>query len=671
MMSISFSFGQMHRFFPNGQMESGEEAMFPANCGDHFNDYVQRTRSQPFPYNPYNGGVMRHTELWNGRRLKIKMYTPEGSSWRDAQVVEWKEYMMGPFSHETRWSLTIEFTGDDDTVDRPLQGRDLVRIHGLKSGGEQHNGSEAFVVGLESDTGRYVVRLKDDADDDYDDDDACDCSTGCGNNEGNNDEGNNDEGNNDEGNNDEGNNDEGNNDEGNNDEGNNDEGNNPDDGDSDDEGNNDEGNNDEGNNDEGNNNDDDGDDDGDHDKGDDDDECKTLAIADENLKLLDRMKFKVHRVNVQGGGVLLTCSDTRLSFKWLEEASPVVNLAEEPWQVTCPSCRKVTTSDQLYEMKSRVKEKKEAGASASGSTECPVCLEVKECQVLPTCSHQVCSPCLARWRKKLDGESFFLPEDIVLTDLSPKDIEKKRKKNTRVLKALGAIPANRMAEENQERVMDILQGTIADIRSNSDGDNAAMYTQFKRWLLINPIELWGPTYFLLELCRSIEIPMAEILIAYVESLRTTEMYKTFARGVLTEGKKFQYDVTVTDRQPSHDAILENLDNFHNLQVHLLCCTLGVKCEEIEDYRSAICWYEKSIQCRYVGDGDTGLGCALNNLGLAQRRASLFQEALKNYMRALFVINDDDESVLRNIQLVQYEIDEWVGSSGYVTPRLDE
>jgi hypothetical protein len=62
-------------------------------------------------------------------------------------------------------------------------------------------------------------------------------------------------------------------------------------------------------------------------------EFKLLSVKPENLKLVSSMDFRVHQINVQGGGILAPSSsvgaiseDVYLSFEWLERVSE-----EPPW----------------------------------------------------------------------------------------------------------------------------------------------------------------------------------------------------------------------------------------------------------------------------------------------------------------------------------------------------
>jgi tetratricopeptide (TPR) repeat protein len=117
--------------------------------------------------------------------------------------------------------------------------------------------------------------------------------------------------------------------------------------------------------------------------------------------------------------------------------------------------------------------------------------------------------------------------------------------------------------------------------------------------------------------------------------------------------------------------LRNPDNYHDIQMIHVTEIIAVKYEQKKEWRNAIRWYKKNLHhVLNVKKEDTAqiLGGSLNNLGLAQKRAGLFQEALQNYTRAKELGNDGPK---HNIRVLKDEIDEWIGTSGHVTPRLDE
>ena len=118
-------------------------------------------------------------------------------------------------------------------------------------------------------------------------------------------------------------------------------------------------------------------------------------------------------------------------------------------------------------------------------------------------------------------------------------------------------------------------------------------------------------------------------------------------------------------------------NHFSIQMIQLTEAIGMKYmyEERGEYYSAIRWYEKNIgyvpETSNLPDGQKRiLSNSVCNLGLAQKRAGLHQTALETYNRAL-EINPSEETLIHNKGMLLEEIEEWKGSAGYVTPRLDE
>ena len=542
--------------FINGELAGSR--YHNANCGAHFNEYVQRTRKTDFDYDPHIGGCTSHDDLWNGRRLKIKLHSDANVKWREAKVLDWTEYLMGPFAPEAHWGVRIAFTDVDQDKGGEFGLGDVVEIHGLK-GSPQHNGAVGSILSGPdtNNAGRYGVQ--------YGDNDP-------------------------------------------------------------------------------------------------------LAVKPMNLRRVEELTLSVHRCNVEGGGIFILGSrqkrpfgaGDKLSFEWLDAAVPKVNLAEDPWHVVCPTCRKSTSSDEIHKAEADACDGTKRNNLAA-EVECPVCLETKECQTLPTCSHRICSSCLLGWRKRPDGSPFFRPEDVTV-DLTEDEIKSELEKNTRELN----IPPNRGDQNYMERLGAIFN-EVGEMTENGDPESTS---SFKRWLVTTPIEFWGPQNYIKYLCQCLGIEAAEVLITYVDSLRGTEHYKKFANAVIVESKKFGTDEVRLSGIPAdkEELFLENSDNFHDMQMLHLTEIIAVKYERHQEYRDAIRWYKKNMQHIPSWLEDRTYGCSLNNLALAQKRAGLLQTALKNYDEA---IESGATPAEENRQRLRDEINEWIGTSGHATPRLDE
>ena len=117
--------------------------------------------------------------------------------------------------------------------------------------------------------------------------------------------------------------------------------------------------------------------------------------------------------------------------------------------------------------------------------------------------------------------------------------------------------------------------------------------------------------------------------------------------------------------------------FHfSIQMLHLTEQIGLKYEERGDYYAAIRWYKKNIEFATSAfdklDGDNGgLSNSISNLGLAQKRAGLYQTALETYNHALELNPGGQDNLAHNKRMLEEEMDEWKGSSGYTIPRLDE
>lgn len=523
---------------------------FDADCGSHFNNYVKRTRTVDFEYCPMQGGCTTHDNLWKGRRLRIKMDPSPDATWREAKVVEWDEYLMGPFAPKARWDITIEFTdivGEDEDQDNGdgaprFDLGDVVEIHGLENA-KQHNEKVGLIQKRAGE--RYAVQYED----------------------------------------------------------------------------------------------------------------HKVAVKPSNLKRLEFLELNVHRCNIEGGGVLeIRGVSHRISFEWLDEANPKIDLSKEPWEIVCPSCREVSKSDAW-----------DADASTeTTASECPICLETKECTRLPSCTHQVCSSCLTKCRKKIDGTSFFGVEDVTV-DLSEEEISKQLEENSK------AVPKNRCTREHAQEITGMFQ-ELGEMAQDGDMDGLKL---FKQWLLTHPLDLWCPSAFLNYLNRCIGVEAAEILFDYMRTIRDTDAYRRFVVDVMKDTKKYGNGAgfRLCGFVEEGDDFMTDPSNHFSIQMIQLTEAIGVKYEERGEFYSAICWYEKNIE--YVPETSNLpngqkriLSNSVGNLGLAQKRAGLYQTALETYNRALET-NPSGESLIHNKGMLLEEIEEWKGSSGYVTPRLDE
>ena len=147
-----------------------------------------------------------------------------------------------------------------------------------------------------------------------------------------------------------------------------------------------------------------------------------------------------------------------------------------------------------------------------------------------------------------------------------------------------------------------------------------------------------------------------------------------------ESKKHGTDnIRISGFRANVEETIENAmnpaDAYHDGAMLRLSENIAVKYEEMGDYYAAMHWYERNIRCipEHLRKHNSELPSfmrpyppALNNLGLAQKRAGLFQKALHNYNLAI-----QHGCGRGNLDKLQQELDMWKGTSGELTKRLDE
>ncbi|MGK3737067.1 MAG: hypothetical protein ACI8RD_002954 [Bacillariaceae sp.] len=101
-----------HGFFLSntGERMAIEDGL-DCDCGQEFTSYV-RQNVDPFPYNQMQGGGRTIENLWPERKLKMNFGGSSGGNnadgWREGKVFSWYEWLSGPFSNTTIWSLTVK-----------------------------------------------------------------------------------------------------------------------------------------------------------------------------------------------------------------------------------------------------------------------------------------------------------------------------------------------------------------------------------------------------------------------------------------------------------------------------------------------------------------------------------------------------------------------------------
>ena len=122
-----------------------------SSCGKDFDAYVKSTL-EPFPYNP-TGPAARFTEMWQGRKAKIYQ---SPNQYRIGTVRFWVQRNNGPFSSQTKWTITIKYDAEDGDV-KFLSGYP-VKIRGKP---KKFDGKEGTILSVYP-SGKVKVQLKED-----------------------------------------------------------------------------------------------------------------------------------------------------------------------------------------------------------------------------------------------------------------------------------------------------------------------------------------------------------------------------------------------------------------------------------------------------------------------------------------------------------------------------
>ena len=122
-MQLSFSLGSSGFMFMRGGVPTS------SNCGDEFDNYVNRVLDEPFPFGPLDETSRTLDDLWKNRRFRL--YQSPNQT-REGKVIGWKQSSSGPFCGTTRWEVSVEMDQFDagDTV--VIQ--DLPKAHKGKRG---------------------------------------------------------------------------------------------------------------------------------------------------------------------------------------------------------------------------------------------------------------------------------------------------------------------------------------------------------------------------------------------------------------------------------------------------------------------------------------------------------------------------------------------------------
>ncbi|KAL3911805.1 MAG: hypothetical protein SGILL_007139 [Bacillariaceae sp.] len=203
----------------------------------------------------------------------------------------------------------------------------------------------------------------------------------------------------------------------------------------------------------------------------DEDSLKFVTVHKDNLIRKPRkVTFLVHRMNVQGGGVVkychcesVDCLVPAYSIEWIDDALPAVDLYGSVAKATCPTCRAVEPTEKAFDdrdvdaVTGAVASPKKRSPSKKGKAlpterskaspekpeqdidaSCPICTMEKPLRTLQ-CGHQLCQDCWSQWRAKATSK---LPFGVTQPEIDDDELQKTRDREYQKLRAL--LPHTRM-----------------------------------------------------------------------------------------------------------------------------------------------------------------------------------------------------------------------------------
>ena len=377
------------------------------------------------------------------------------------------------------------------------------------------------------------------------------------------------------------------------------------------------------------------------------DENSLLAIKLRNLKnpVLKRI---VNRMNIDGGGTLLPerKGGELMSLQWLDPASPSIDLGEG---LGCPMCRSIQPPLAQYE------------SATLNETECPVCLETKECRVL-RCNHAVCDPCWNEWRRAgSPGQLVGVTREEILQERAMRH-EQYLSKIPHTYGGTATKPGDSEEKVKEahaklnEHTVKVVNKLIEYANSGEEG-----LRKFRRELLVEHVKAWITSYARSRFEKEIPTVALEIVQEVLEE-RRDDIIPTIK-------------CLLSDDEDAGRITSIYISN----NIHSICNRIGEKYKEAFNFRGAVPWYERCVyHAKKIADLSVGsqkyekdatrihnVATAYGNLAIAQKDAGWFSAALKSCDASLRVLRTDLVSMVR--KQVLREMKEWTGNSGQLTP----
>eukprot|EP01043_Picozoa_sp_COSAG02_P000319 COSAG02_NODE_6_length_64796_cov_76.792865_2_plen_1237_part_00 len=367
-------------------------------------------------------------------------------------------------------------------------------------------------------------------------------------------------------------------------------------------------------------------------------------------KPIPPVDFQLIRANVHVGGTLTDPRPDKggllLSFEWLDAPVPDLSLGDG---VSCPTCRQVQPPTAGEDV----------APEATCVGDCPICLsEAQDCLKLH-CGHVVCLSCWKKWEfvGTLAGEGTDEddrgPDEPDGSELSHEALEAERKRlydemarrtreaeHTDGGQTVGDCP-------HCTRLTDMVNETIARMEDDDSGSRNGL-RRHRRRLLTEPIITSMSDHL-----RGLALRYGSIgvLQVFVEVIPLREA----CIAAEIERNRDGSQPPKLDEQGRTRVVNSWMKSF--------CCRIGELYEEQGKYSSAIPWYKRCCSISALCQWESGEHSSdLSNLGVAQKRAGLFVEALASYDKAIALHPGNCDIAVANRQTLVREMRHWTGTA---------
>ena len=367
-------------------------------------------------------------------------------------------------------------------------------------------------------------------------------------------------------------------------------------------------------------------------------------------KPIPPVEFSFVRANVRVGGTLKDPRPTKegllLSFEWLDAPVPDLSLGDG---VSCPTCRQVQPPTAGEDV----------APEATCVGECPICLsDAQDCLKLQ-CGHVVCRSCWKKWEfvGTLAGDEAAENDRSELIENDGSELSQEELQRTR--KRLYDEMARRTGESGHvdggdaetcqhcARLSDMVHENIAQMEEDDNGSRNSL-NRLRRRLLTEPIITSMSDHIRGVALRYGSIAMLRVFI---------EVIPLREACIVAEIERARDGAPKLDEHERKKVVSSWIKSF--------CCRIGELYEGQRKYASAIPWYKRCCSISAIHQFEDGAHSGdLSNLGVAQKRAGLFLEALASYDEAIALHPDPEncEIAEANRQTLVREMRHWTGTA---------